>query len=68
MNAQNITEMSGIRELTADDLDHVAGANPAMIGFVVGYLATKLLDDVSPEFKVVDKIKTMVENQKTTQK
>lgn len=68
MNAKSTIEMTDIRELTADDLDNVSGGNPAVIGFVVGYLATKLLDDVAPEFKVVDKIKTLIENQKTTQK
>ena len=68
MNVKSITEMTDIRELTMDDLDNVSGGNPAVIGFVVGYFATKLLDDVSPEFKVVDKIKTLIENQKTTQK
>jgi len=49
-----------IRELTSDELDSVAGGNGAVIGFVVAYLATKVLDEVAPEFKVVDKIKTMI--------
>ena len=60
MNTKDITEMTGIRGLTADELDNVAGGNPAIIGFVAGYLATKVLDDVTPEFKVVDQIKTMI--------
>lgn len=68
MNTNGITEVTGIRELTTDELDMAAGGNPAVIGFVAGYFATKLLDDVSPEFKVVDKIKSMIENQKSTQK
>lgn len=68
MTAHNIPERTGIIELATDDLDSVSGANPAVFGFVVGYLATKLLDDVAPEFKVVDKMKSMIENQKSTQK
>lgn len=68
MNTKDITEMNGIRELTAGELDNVAGGNPAIVAFVAGYLATKLLDDVAPEFKVVDKIKTMITDEKPTQK
>jgi len=49
-----------IREMTADELDNVAGGNAQVIAFAVAYLATKVLDDVAPEFKVVDKIKTTI--------
>jgi hypothetical protein len=68
MNTKDITETTGIRELTVDELDNVAGGNAVVIGFMAGYFATKLLDEVTSEFKVIDKIKTMVEDQKTTQK
>jgi hypothetical protein len=49
-----------IRELTAQELDNVAGGNAQVIGFAVAYLATKVLDEVAPSFKVVDQIRTMV--------
>ncbi len=49
-----------IRELTAHELDNVTGGNAQVIGFAVAYLATKVLDEVAPEFKVVDKIWTMI--------
>lgn len=46
------TNLTYIRELTAEELDNVAGGNAVVIGFVATYLATKLLDDVAPEFKL----------------
>ncbi len=48
------------RELTATELDGVAGGNAALIGFFAGYLATKLLDDAAPAFKIVDQIRAMI--------
>jgi hypothetical protein len=48
MNANS--EMSGIRELTSDEVQNVSGGNPILAGiaaFVGSYLATKTLDAMS---------------------
>lgn len=50
-----------IRELTADEFDNVAGGNAAAVfAGILTYLVTKAADDVAPEFKVVDKIRTLI--------
>ena len=46
--------------LTDIDLDVVAGGNPVVVAFMVGYCATKILDNLTSRPSVMDIAKNLV--------